>query len=85
MMLLAGIQKVTLLDYPGEVACTVFTRGCNLRCPFCQNPDLVVPELCARKEPYPEEEFFQYLTKRRGRLSGVAVSGGEPTLHADLP
>lgn len=82
-MRIAGLQKLTLLDYPGEVACTVFTQGCNLCCPFCQNPDLVLPELFPA--PIPEEEFFDFLKRRRGRLTGVAITGGEPTLQPDLP
>ncbi len=84
-MRLAGLQKLTLLDYPDQVACTVFTQGCNLRCPFCQNPDLVLPELFPESELLPEEEFFAFLEKRIGKLAGVVVSGGEPTVHADLP
>ena len=145
-MRLAGLQKLTLLDYPGEIACTVFTQGCNLRCPFCQNPDLVLPGLSERQgsvrmqdfdpeegsvsgrmpdfgpeegtvsvrmpdfDPeegsvsvrmpdfgpeegslsglsacLEEDEFFDFLERRKGRLSAVAVTGGEPTLHADLP
>lgn len=84
-MLIAGLQKLTLLDYPNQVACTVFTAGCELRCPFCQNPDLVVPELIREAEPLSEDSFFEFLEKRRGKLSGVAITGGEPTLHADLP
>ena len=84
-MRLAGLQKLTLLDYPGEVACTVFTRGCNLRCPFCQNPELVLPELFCEGGDLPEEEFFEFLDRRKGRLSAVAVTGGEPTIHQDLP
>lgn len=84
-MRLAGLQKLTLLDYPGEVACTVFTQGCNLRCPFCQNPGLVLPELFDESEGITEEEFFDFLGRRRGRLSAVAITGGEPTLHRDLP
>ena len=84
-MKLAGLQKLTLLDYPGELACTVFTLGCNLRCPFCQNADLVLPERFAGNELLPEETFFSFLESRKGRLGAVAVSGGEPTLHRDLP
>ena len=84
-MRLAGLQKLTLLDYPGEVACTVFTQGCNLRCPFCQNPALVLPQLAEESGLLPEDEFFGFLARRRGRLTGVAITGGEPTIHEDLP
>ena len=82
-MILSGLQKLTLLDYPGLVACTLFTAGCNMRCPFCHNASLVLPD---RETPrLSEEEFFEFLEKRRGKLDGVAVTGGEPLLHADLP
>lgn len=84
-MRLAGLQKLTLLDFPDQVACTVFTAGCDLRCPFCQNPDLVIPELVSETERLSEDDFFGFLEKRKGKLGGVAVTGGEPTLHADLP
>ncbi len=81
-MRLGGLQKMTLLDFPGRVACTVFTVGCNFRCPFCHNSSLVVtpeaPELS-------QDDFFTFLEKRRGLLDGVAVTGGEPLLHPDLP
>lgn len=80
-MILSGLQKLTLLDFPGRLAATVFTRGCNMRCPFCHNASLVV----GGADIIPEEEFFAFLDERRGRLSGVCVSGGEPTLQADLP
>lgn len=83
-MKVTGIQKLTLLDYPGVVACTVFTAGCNFRCPFCHNAMLVLPEQiddgCLT-----DEEVFGFLKKRRGVLDGVAVTGGEPLLHADMP
>ena len=84
-MKLAGLQKLTLLDYPGQLACTVFTSGCNMRCPFCQNADLVLPERYAGNELLEEDAFFSFLESRKGKLAGVAVTGGEPTLHADLP
>ena len=84
-MRLAGLQKLTLLDFPGQIACTVFTPGCNLRCPFCHNPDLVLPPLLSEEDLLPEETFFDFLQKRRGKLTGVAVTGGEPTLQPDLP
>ena len=81
-MVIHGFQKLTLLDYPGKVACTLFSGGCNFRCPFCQNGNLVQhPEW----EPViPEEEIFAVLEKRRGVLDGVCVTGGEPTLDPDL-
>ena len=81
-MILGGLQKLTLLDFPGTVACTVFTVGCNLRCPFCHNPALVnnPPEDLRISE----EEFFAFLKKRQGILDGVAITGGEPLLHADI-
>ena len=81
-MYLAGLQKLTLLDYPKHVACTVFTAGCNLRCPFCHNSDLVLPD--RRPEPLEEESFFSFLKKRRGILEGVCVTGGEPLLQKDI-
>lgn len=84
-MRLAGLQKLTLLDYPGQLACTVFTQGCNMRCPFCQNADLVLPERFEGGELLTEDAFFSFLESRKGKLAGVAVTGGEPTLHADLP
>ena len=81
-MILGGLQKLTLLDFPGTVACTVFTVGCNLRCPFCHNPALVFnPPEDARLS---EDEFFAFLEKRKGILDGVAITGGEPLLHADI-
>ena len=77
-----GIQKLTLLDYPGKCACTVFLAGCNLRCPFCHNASLV---LGGAEAAMGEEEFFAFLKKRRGLLDGVCVTGGEPTLRPGLP
>ena len=77
-----GLQKLTLLDFPGHTACTVFTGRCNFRCPFCQNASLVLhPESLAL---IPEEDVFAFLEKRKGLLDGVAVTGGEPTLQPDL-
>ena len=82
-MLISGLQKTTLLDYPGCVACTVFTGGCNFRCPFCHNSSLVIPERIA--EGMAEEEIMAFLRKRVGVLDGVAITGGEPLLHKDMP
>ncbi|MBR3894425.1 MAG: anaerobic ribonucleoside-triphosphate reductase activating protein [Clostridia bacterium] len=76
-----GYQKMTLLDFPGRVACTVFTGGCNLRCPFCHNADLVRHPL---KGASMETEVLEYLAKRRGLIDGVCVTGGEPLLQPDL-
>ena len=82
-MLISGLQKLTLLDYPGTVACTVFTGGCNFRCPFCHNAALVRPEELNRENE--EEQVLSFLKKRVGVLDGVAITGGEPLLHADMP
>ncbi len=82
-MRISGLQKLTLVDFPGHTACTVFTGGCNYRCPFCHNAGLVLyPE---EQPEIPEEEFFALLEKRKGLLDGVAVTGGEPSLQPDLP
>ena len=83
-MRISGIQKLTLLDYPGKVACTMFTSGCNFRCPFCHNALLVLPERI-EESFLTEDEVMGFLKKRFGVLDGVAVTGGEPLLHADLP
>ena len=79
-MRIGGLQKLTLLDYPGRVACTVFLQGCDLRCPFCHNAGLLrgVPGIS-------EEELFDFLRRRQGLLDGVAVTGGEPLLSPELP
>ena len=81
-MLISGLQKLTLLDYPGRVACTVFTAGCNFRCPFCHNAPLVLPERIS--EDVTEDEVLRFLKKRVGVLDGVAVTGGEPLLHKNI-
>ena len=81
-MLLMGLQKLTLLDFPGKIACTVFTGGCDFRCPFCHNASLV--RLHADAPRLPEEEFFKFLNMRKGVLQGVCLTGGEPTLQPKL-
>ena len=81
-MHIAGIQKLTLLDYPGKVACTVFTPGCSFRCPFCHNASLVLPE--RERADIPEEQVLSYLKRRIGMLEGVCLTGGEPLLQRDL-
>ena len=81
--MIAGLQKMTLLDYPGKVACTVFLMGCNFRCPYCHNPGLVLP-----RQPgngIPEKELLEFLASRKGKLDGVCITGGDPTLQSDLP
>ena len=78
----AGIQKLTLLDYPGKVACTLFTRGCSFRCPFCHNASLVIR--AEEQEIYDNAEIMAFLKKRQGILDGVAITGGEPTLMSGL-
>ena len=83
-MLLKGLQKLTLLDFPGRMAATVFTGGCNLRCPFCHNASLVLGDRVREGPVIEESEFFAFLEKRKRMLEGVCVSGGEPTLMPDL-
>lgn len=81
-MKISGLQKMTLLDYPGKVACTVFLGGCNFRCPFCHNSELLgqdAPQFIT------EAELFSFLQKRQGLLEAVCISGGEPTLQPELP
>ena len=80
--MIGGLQKVTLLDYPGKVACTVFLTGCNLRCPYCHNPDLVLTK--DNGKYISEKEFFEFLLSRKGKLDGVCITGGEPTLYPNL-
>lgn len=82
-MKISGLQKMTLLDYPGKIAATVFTGGCNFRCPFCHNASLVLNDRRAQ-EAISEEEFFDFLAKRKGLLDGVCISGGEPLLQEDI-
>lgn len=77
---ISGIQKLTLLDYPEHTACTLFVPGCNFRCPFCHNSEL----LGGAVEFYDEAEIFAFLKKRAGVLEGVCITGGEPTLYTDL-
>lgn len=78
----AGLQKLTLLDFPGKVACTLFTKGCNFRCPFCHNASLVVRT--EEQRMYDNAEILAFLKKRVGILDGVAITGGEPTLMSGL-
>ncbi|MCX4313271.1 MAG: anaerobic ribonucleoside-triphosphate reductase activating protein [Clostridia bacterium] len=77
---ISGIQKLTLLDYPEHMACTLFVPGCNFRCPFCHNSELLGGDV----EFYDEGEILEFLRKRKGVLEGVCVTGGEPTIYTDL-
>lgn len=81
-LIIKGIQKLSLIDYPGKVTCTLFTFGCNFRCPYCHNPELVIDD---ETPAIPEEDIFHFLLERKGFLDGVCITGGEPTLHDDLP
>lgn len=83
-MILGGLQKLTLVDYPGKLAATVFTVGCNFRCPFCHNPELVIPSDKFQRGVLSEEDFFKFLGQRQGKLEGVCVTGGEPTVQKDI-
>ena len=82
-MKLGGVQKFSLIDYPGTLCAVAFCQGCNLRCSFCHNPQLVYPDLFDAARSH--DDFFSFLEERVGKLEGVVISGGEPTIHADLP
>jgi len=84
-MIIAGLQKTTLLDFPGKVACIVFLAGCNFRCPWCYSAELVLPEKITKQPRFSQKEFFDFLDTRIGLLDGVAICGGEPTINKDLP
>lgn len=84
-MLIGGIQKLTLLDYPGRVAAAIFTFGCNFRCRFCHNPELVLEQKNKILPIIPEQEIFNFLQSRQNLIEGVVITGGEPTIQADLP
>lgn len=83
-MLIAGWQKVTLVDYPDKIATMIFTPGCNLRCRFCHNPNLVLPDRIVLNSITSEQDFFEFLERRSFVLDGVVICGGEPTLQSDL-
>jgi pyruvate formate lyase activating enzyme len=84
-MKIGGLQKTTLIDFPGRIAATVFLVGCNLSCPWCYSSEIVLPEKIKNHPTLPEKEFFKFLKERRGLLEGVVVCGGEPTFNKDLP
>lgn len=81
-MQIGGLIKLSLVDYPGKAAAVVFTQGCNFRCPYCHNKELVVPSCF--QPPLSEEEIIRFFVKRQGLLGGVVITGGEPTLQKDL-
>ncbi len=81
-MKIGGLQKFSMIDYPDKIACIIFTQGCNFRCPYCHNPELVKPEMFG--ESLNEDEFFDFLKERVGKLDAVSITGGEPTLQYDL-
>ncbi len=82
-MIITGFQRSTLLDYPGKVASLIFTYGCNLRCEYCHNPELVI-QRCLKKNIIDEKTIFSFLEERKGLLDAVVITGGEPTLQLDL-
>jgi len=82
-VLVGGLQKFSLIDYPGKIAAIVFTHGCNLRCPYCHNPELVLPEY-APCPSFTETEIIQFMASRLGKLDALCITGGEPTIHAGL-
>ena len=84
-MIIGGLQKTTLIDYPGKLACTVFLSGCNFRCPWCYSSELVLPAKIIKQPRIEEKYFFEFLRERKGLLEGVTICGGEPTINKDLP
>src|SRR3989338_11340812 len=83
-MLIGGVQELTTLDFPGRLAAVVFAFGCNFRCGYCHNPQFVQCQGETLTSSIPEEVFFKFLEKRKGKLEGVCISGGEPTLQPDI-
>jgi pyruvate formate lyase activating enzyme len=84
-MIIGGIQKFTLIDYPGKLAATIFLSGCNFKCPWCYSGELVLPEKIACHPKISENEVLEFLSSRKDRLEGVVLCGGEPTLNKELP
>jgi len=84
-MKIGGLQKTTLIDFPGRIAATVFLIGCNFSCPWCYSSEIVLPEKIKNHPIFPEKEFFKFLKERKGLLEGIVVCGGEPTSNKDLP
>jgi len=84
MIKIGGLQKNTLIDYPGKIACCLFLIGCNFRCPFCYNPELVLSQKIKSQPIISQADFFSFLKERKGFLEGVVILGGEPTIYPDL-
>ncbi len=84
MIEIGGIQKLTLIDYPGHLAATVFLLGCNFRCPFCYSSELVLPEKIREQPKISQENFTKFLKEKKGLLEGIVICGGEPTINDDL-
>ncbi len=84
-MRIGGLQEITLIDYPGKLACTVFCLGCSFKCPFCYSGELVLPEKMKEQPEILEKDFFAFLKKRKDLLEGVVLCGGESTIYDDLP
>jgi len=81
-MLIGGVHRFSLIDYPEKTACVVFTQGCNLRCPYCHNPELIMID--SLRQSLLEKSFFDFLVSRQGKLDAVVITGGEPCLQPDL-
>ncbi|MEA3489827.1 MAG: anaerobic ribonucleoside-triphosphate reductase activating protein [Candidatus Omnitrophota bacterium] len=81
-MIIAGLQKLSLVDYPGYLASTIFVQGCNFRCGYCQNPELITLE---KHFGFSEKNIFDFITRRKEMIEGVVITGGEPTIYEDLP
>jgi pyruvate formate lyase activating enzyme len=84
-MKILGLQKQSLIEYPGKISAVIFLGGCNFRCPFCHVPTLVLPELIETQNEISQEEILSFLEKRKSFLEAVSITGGEPTLNKDLP
>ena len=84
-MIIAGLQKLTLIDYPGKLGATVFLATCNFRCPWCYSSELVLPEKIKNQPKFSQKELFSFLKERQGLLEGIVICGGEPTFNKDLP
>ncbi|MEA3453252.1 MAG: anaerobic ribonucleoside-triphosphate reductase activating protein [Patescibacteria group bacterium] len=83
-MIIGGIQKNTLIDYPGKIAATIFVSGCNFKCPFCYNPELVLPGSIVQASPISLKDIYSFLEERKGFLEAVVICGGEPTIYEDI-